>query len=221
MQKRPHFVVRSLLYFSDERRIERKSILQQRAQAATMAARRPINWEQSPAPNQRNRVASRPDFVATKRGSECPRIPPAPNKACKPPPRRRSARQIGNKVLLRIKLDFESLPDSKSLRLSAAAIISGHRPPLPDPISSRPNAAAIVRGYHPPQTKRASRHHGGAARVKLGTKSCSEPSKKLSRFPTQFRRDQTRQQPSAGTARRQHGGAARVKLGTKSCSEPS
>ena len=107
----------------------------QSTQAATMAARRPINWEQSPAPNQRNRVASRPDFVATKRGSECPRIPPAPNKACKPPPRRRSARQIGNKVLLRIKLDFESLPDSKSLRLSAAAIISGHRPPLPDSIS--------------------------------------------------------------------------------------
>ncbi|MCI5662645.1 MAG: hypothetical protein MR371_10465, partial [Clostridia bacterium] len=32
------------------------------------------------------------------------------------------------------------------------------------------------------------------------------PRKKLSRFPTQFRRDQTRQQSSAGTARPEEGG---------------
>ena len=106
-----------------------------------------------------------------------------------------------------------------------------------------PAAAAGVSGHRPPHTKRASRHHGGAARVKLGTKYYPEQRKKLSRFPTQFRCDQARQQMSAGTARRDskcqrtppaaaagvsghrpphtkrasrhHGGAARVKLGTK------
>ena len=39
-------------------------------------------------------------------------------------------------------------------------------------------------------------------RGKLGTKSCLELCKILNRFPIQNRRDQARQQPSAGTARR-------------------
>ena len=73
---------------------------------------------------------------------------------------------------------------------------------LPDSISLQPSAAAIVSGHRPSHTKRASRHHGGAARVKLGTKYYFEQRKKLSRFPTQFRCDQARQQMSAGTARR-------------------
>ena len=54
---------------------------------------------------------------------------------------------------------------------------------------------------HPQQKrKRASRHHGGAARGKMGTTCRFEPRKKLSRFPTQFRGDQTRQRVKGGSA---------------------
>ena len=102
-----------------------------------------------------------------------------PDKARKPLPRRRSEREVGHNLPLRTKSDFESLPDSKSSRPSAAAIVCGHRPPdkarkppprrrserevghslrlrtksdfesLPDSKSSRPSAAAIVCGHCP------------------------------------------------------------------------
>ena len=57
-------------------------------------------------------------------------------------------------------------------------------------VHCHPPSFSIV---HPQQKrKRASRHHGGAARGKMGTTCRFEPRKKLSRFPTQFRGDQTR-----------------------------
>ena len=49
-------------------------------------------------------------------------------------------------------------------------------------------------------TQRASRHHGGAARGKMGTEYRFEPRKILSRYPTQNRRDQARQQLAGGPA---------------------
>ena len=76
-------------------------------------------------------------------------------------------------------------------------------------------------------TKRASRHHGGAASGKLGTGCRCESSQILNRFPIQNRRDQARQQMSADTVRptkrasRYHGGAASGKLGTTCRCEPS
>ena len=53
-----------------------------------------------------------------------------------------------------------------------------------------------------PHPQGASRHHDGAATGKMGTHQRLEPPKILNRFPIQNRRDQTRQQSSAGTARR-------------------
>ena len=45
------------------------------------------------------------------------------------PPQRRSARRYGNKDMYRALSDFESPPDSKPMRLNAAAIASGLSPP--------------------------------------------------------------------------------------------
>ena len=59
---------------------------------------------------------------------------PRSNKERKPPPRRRSDRQAGNNAALRTMQDFESLPDSKSPRPSAAAIVRGHRPQKVGPV---------------------------------------------------------------------------------------
>ena len=52
------------------------------------------------------------------------------------------------------------------------------------------------------ESQGASRHHDGAATGKLGRSYRCETTKVLSRFSTQNRREQTRQQSSAGTARR-------------------
>ena len=86
---------------------------------------------------QRNRVASRPDFVVTKRGSNRLRAPPA--KRAKRTSTNHQPKQIeslsdsicvklGAIQSLRTNPDFESLPDSKSSRPSAAASASGRSP---------------------------------------------------------------------------------------------
>ena len=77
---------------------------------------------------------------------------------------------------------------------------------LPDSISSRPNAAAIVSG-HRPYKHRAQAVTTTARRPENWEQgNLPAPRKKSGRCPTRFRRDQTRQQVSAGTARPEEGG---------------
>ena len=82
---------------------------------------------------------------------------------------------------------------------------------LSDPISSRPSAAATVSGHRPPWQQMST----GTARPNIGRKPSPRRRsdwkvghnisvrtiKKSGRCPTRFRRDQARQQLSAGTAR--------------------
>ena len=95
------------------------------------------------------------------------------------------------------------MSDSKPARPSAAANVSGHRPPRQQSPAVKPR----------PQSEGASRHHDGAATGKLGRTYRQPLTKVLNRFPIQNRRDQTRQQ-SPAAARRHHDGAATGKLGT-------
>ena len=100
---------------------------------------------------------------------------------------------------------IESLPDSIRGNLGTTPA----RNYIRNRVASRLDFSVTKRGSERPRapptldlTKSASRHHGGAAIVKLGTKSCLELCKILNRFPIQNRRDQTRQRASAGTARK-------------------
>ena len=68
-----------------------------------------------------------------------------------------------------------------------------------------------------PKPQRASRHHGGAASGAMGAKFQLPATQILSRYPTQNRPDQARQQLSQGSAlraSRHHGGAASDVKGT-------
>ena len=85
--------------------------------------------------------------------------------------------------------DFESLPDSKSPRPSAAATVCGHRPP---------SAAANVSGHRPPsaqkepqQTTRQSKSSRCPTRFASNwvQSNLPEPTQILNRFPIQNRRD--------------------------------
>ena len=103
-----------------------------------------------------------------------------PDKACKPPPRRRSEREVGNRLR----------------RCESSQILNRF------PIQNRRDQARQQMSADTVRpTKRASRHHGGAASGKLGTGCRCEPSQTLNRFPIQNRRDQARQQSSADAVR--------------------
>ena len=119
-----------------------------------------------------------------------------PTTGRKPSPRRRSDRKIGNKAIsplqgrnrVVVRPDFVATKrGSKCHRMQscAVAIVSGHRP-------YKHRAQAVTTTAQRPENWERS--------------NLPAPRKKLSRFPTQFRRDQTRQQVSAGTARPKEGG---------------
>ena len=80
-------------------------------------------------------------------------------------------RQIGYNLSYRTNPDFESLPDSKSPRPSAAASVSGHHPP--------------------PSRRGGDRQNANSALIRT--------TKKSGRFPTRFRREQARQQLRQGS----------------------
>ena len=155
-----------------------------------------------------------------------------PDKACKPPPRRRSEREVGNRlrrcessqILNRFPIQNRrdqarqqssadtARPTKRASRHHGGAasgkLGTGCRcEPTPELSRFSTQFRATKRGSNRPRTpsarptKRASRHHGGAASGKLGTMRRCESSQILNRFPIQNRRDQTRQQGLAGTAR--------------------
>ena len=96
------------------------------------------------------------------------------------------------------------MSDSKPARPNAAAIVSGHSPPRQRDSKERAGKRRGIFDFkrNAAESKGASRHHDCAATGKLGRSYRCEKTKVLSRFSTQNRRDQTRQQSSAGTARR-------------------